>query len=65
MLDLNFVRGNLEFVEGKLRERGADPAALLGDFRELDRERRQAITASEQAKARRNEPGGRAEEGRP
>src|SRR5580692_373905 len=55
MFDLGFVRGNLEFVEGKLRARGADPAVLLGDFRPLDQKRRQAITAAEQAKARRNE----------
>ena len=55
MLDLGFVRGNLEVVEEKLRARGADPAALLGDFRKLDQSRREAITASEQLKARRNE----------
>jgi seryl-tRNA synthetase len=55
MLDLGFVRGNLEVVEAKLRARGADPAALLGDFRALDQSRRQAITQSEQLKARRNE----------
>lgn len=55
MLDLGFVRGNLEVVEAKLRARGADPAALLGDFRALDVSRRQAITQSEQLKARRNE----------
>jgi seryl-tRNA synthetase len=55
MLDLNFVRGNLEIVEAKLRARGADPAELLGDFRALDLSRRQAITQSEQLKARRNE----------
>src|ERR1019366_1238374 len=55
MLDLGFVRANLELVEAKLRARGADPAALLGDFHALDRARREAITASEQAKARRNE----------
>ena len=55
MLDLSFVRGNLEFVEEKLRARGADPAVLLGDFRALDQSRREAITLSEQAKARRNE----------
>ncbi|MGA2352531.1 MAG: serine--tRNA ligase [Terracidiphilus sp.] len=52
MLDLGFVRANLEHVEEKLRARGADPAALLGDFRRLDQSRREAITASEQAKAR-------------
>jgi seryl-tRNA synthetase len=55
MLDLGFVRGNLEVVEEKLRARGADPDALLGNFRQLDKERREAITASEQLKARRNE----------
>jgi len=55
MLDLGFVRANLELVEAKLRARGADPAALLGDFRALDKSRREAITQSEQLKARRNE----------
>lgn len=55
MLDLGFVRSNLEFVEAKLRARGADPAALLGDFRSLDQRRREAITTSERLKARRNE----------
>jgi seryl-tRNA synthetase len=55
MLDLAFVRGNLERIEEKLRARGADPAALLGDFRALDQARRAAITESEQCKARRNE----------
>ncbi|HEV2134469.1 MAG TPA: serine--tRNA ligase [Terracidiphilus sp.] len=55
MLDLGFVRANLPAVEEKLRARGADPAALLGDFLDLDRRRREAITSAEQAKARRNE----------
>src|SRR5579863_1531708 len=55
MLDMAFVRGNLEKVEEKLRARGADPAALLGDFRRLDQRRREAITQAEQLKARRNE----------
>jgi seryl-tRNA synthetase len=55
MLDLGFVRGNLELVEEKLRARGADPAALLGGFRALDQSRREAITTSERLKARRNE----------
>jgi seryl-tRNA synthetase len=55
MLDLGFVRANLELVEAKLRARGADPAALLGDFRVLDQRRREAITLDEQCKARRNE----------
>jgi seryl-tRNA synthetase len=55
MLDLVFVRSNLELVEEKLRARGADPAALLGDFRALDQARREAITHAEQTKARRND----------
>jgi seryl-tRNA synthetase len=55
MLDLNFVRNNLPLVEAKLRARGADPVALLGDFHSLDARRRDAITQAEQLKARRNE----------
>ncbi len=55
MLDLAFVRNNLSLVEEKLRARGADPAALLGDFHSLDARRREAITQSEQWKARRND----------
>jgi seryl-tRNA synthetase len=55
MLDLGFVRNNLTLVEEKLRARGADPLALLGDFHSLDQRRRAAITQSEQGKARRNE----------
>jgi seryl-tRNA synthetase len=55
MLDLGFVRANLELVEEKLRARGVDPAVVLGDFRALDQRRREAITLAEQSKARRNE----------
>ncbi len=55
MLDLGFVRTNFELVEENLRARGVDPAAVLGDFRALDRSRREAITLAEQYKARRNE----------
>ena len=54
MLDLNFVRDNLPVVEEKLRLRGMDPAEVLKDFRALDGERRQAITETENIKARRN-----------
>src|ERR1700729_784018 len=54
MLDLNFVRDNLPLVEEKLRQRGMDPAALLKDFREVDTQRRQAITEAETGKAQRN-----------
>src|ERR1039458_5409327 len=55
MLDLGFVRGNLELVEEKLRARGADPAELLGDFLTFDQARRKAITNTEKAKARLNQ----------
>ncbi len=55
MLDLGFVRANLELVEKKLRDRGADPAALLGDFHRLDAERREKITQLEALQSRRNE----------
>jgi seryl-tRNA synthetase len=54
MLDLNFVRENLPLVEEKLRQRGMDPAAVLKDFREVDTQRRQAITEAETNKAQRN-----------
>jgi seryl-tRNA synthetase len=52
---LGFVRGNLDLVEEKLRARGADPGALLGDFRSLDKRRRDAITQAETLKGRRND----------
>src|SRR5207302_4583430 len=54
MLDLNFIRDNLPLVEEKLRQRGMDPAAVLKDFREVDTQRRQAITEAETSKAQRN-----------
>lgn len=54
MLDLAFVRDNLEFVEQKLRDRGMNPAEVLKDFREIDSQRRQAITETETLKAKRN-----------
>src|ERR1700722_16511291 len=54
MLDLNFVRANLELVEEKLRARGMDPSTVLGDFRQLDQERRTRITQAETLQAQRN-----------
>jgi seryl-tRNA synthetase len=54
MIDLAFVRTNLALVEEKLRTRGLDPAAALGDFAAVDRERREAITQVETLKAQRN-----------
>jgi seryl-tRNA synthetase len=54
MLDLNFVRGNLQLIEEKLRQRGMDPGVVLKDFLEVDTRRRQALTEAETMKARRN-----------
>jgi len=54
MLDLAFVRSHLDLVEAKLCSRGADPDALLGDFRQIDQARREAITRVESLKAERN-----------
>lgn len=54
MLDLSFVRAHLEIVEAKLRARGMDPEALLGNFRELDQERSSRITQAESLQAQRN-----------
>jgi len=52
MLDLNFVRDNLELVKAKMRERGASD--VLVDFESLDRERRRVLLEVEGRKARRN-----------
>ena len=52
MLDLNFVRDNLDLVKMKMRERGLPD--VLQEFESLDRERRQALTEVEGRKARRN-----------
>src|SRR5271156_6069761 len=54
MLDLNFVRDNLPRVEEMLRQRGAEPAAVLKDFHSVDTPRRHAITEAETMKAQRN-----------
>jgi len=54
MLDLNFVRNNLPVVEEKLRQRGMDPSEVLKDFKGMDAQRREAITAAETMKAQRN-----------
>jgi seryl-tRNA synthetase len=54
MIDLAFVRENLALVEEKLRSRGMDPAAVLGNFADVDLRRRGAITEAETIKAQRN-----------
>ncbi len=54
MHDLTLLRSNLPLVEERLRARGLDPAALLGDFHALDGTRRARITEAETLKAERN-----------
>jgi seryl-tRNA synthetase len=53
MLDLNYVRANLERVRAALEARGY-PAAALDDVAALDAERRRAIAESDALNARRN-----------
>ncbi len=53
MLDLGFVRNNLELVKQKMRERGYRD--ILESFEEIDRERRKFLVEAESGKARRNE----------
>lgn len=52
MLDLKFLRENLEEVEKRLKTRGGDTD--LSGFKELDIKRRKLLTESETLKARRN-----------
>jgi seryl-tRNA synthetase len=54
MLDLAFVRDHLPLVEEKLRQRGMNPTEILGNFHQVDTQRRQLITEVETMKARRN-----------
>jgi seryl-tRNA synthetase len=53
MLDLNYVRDNLEHVRAALDARGF-PSAALDDFARLDDERRRAISESDRLNAERN-----------
>src|SRR5262245_26443747 len=52
MLDLAFVRENLELVEAKLGQRAT--SARLDEFREIDLKRRRVLTEVETLKSRRN-----------
>jgi seryl-tRNA synthetase len=52
MLDLSFVRDNLEQVKQKMHERGL--ADVLGNFEAMDRERRKLLSEVESRRARRN-----------
>ncbi|OLE54059.1 MAG: serine--tRNA ligase [Acidobacteria bacterium 13_1_20CM_3_53_8] len=53
MLDLNFVRENLERVRAALEKRGM-PTEVLDDFTQADGIRRQAIAESDQLNSERN-----------
>src|SRR5690349_7743339 len=53
MLDLNYVRENLDKVREALNARGADTSAL-DDFARADEERRRTIAESDQLNAQRN-----------
>src|SRR5262249_43686295 len=56
MLDLSFVRDNLELVKQKMRERGL-PDSFLEDFDRLDLTRRHYLVEVETLKAHRNKIG--------
>ena len=53
MLDLNYVRENLESVRAALAKRGMAPTPL-DDFAQADAERRRLIAESDQLNAERN-----------
>jgi seryl-tRNA synthetase len=55
MLDLAFVRENLDLVERKLAERGS--SLKLDRFREVDQQRRRLLTEVEALKSQRNKAG--------
>ncbi|HUQ50193.1 MAG TPA: serine--tRNA ligase [Terriglobales bacterium] len=54
MLELAFVRENLELIGEKLRQRGMDADEVLGKFKDVDTRRRHVITEVETLKAQRN-----------
>src|SRR5436190_13834477 len=53
MLDLNYVRENLEEVRAALAKRNM-PSAVLDDFAQADQERRRVIAESDELNAERN-----------
>src|SRR5262245_14350763 len=53
MLDLNYVRENLDAVRAALEKRGM-PASTLDDFTDADAERRRVIAESDRLNAERN-----------
>jgi seryl-tRNA synthetase len=55
MLDLGYVRANLDEVRKRLATRGVDPGIFLGGFSENDELRRATITQLEGLQAKRNQ----------
>ena len=55
MLDLNYVRANLDEVRRRLATRGVDPGTFLVGFSENDELRRATITQLEKLQAKRNQ----------
>ena len=53
MLDLNYVRENLDDVRAAIAKRGMT-SAVLDDFAQADAERRRVIAESDQLNAERN-----------
>ncbi|MGH9430205.1 MAG: serine--tRNA ligase [Terriglobia bacterium] len=56
MLDLGFVRDNIELVKKKMSERGM--AGILDSFESLDHDRRKLLVEAESRKAKRNKVSG-------
>lgn len=54
MLDIKFLRANLEEAKQKLAKRGED-LTDFGKFEDLDKKRRELIAATEELKSKRNE----------
>lgn len=54
MLDIKYLRNNLQEVKEKMKHRGED-LTDFGKFEELDKKRRELIVESEQLKSKRNE----------
>ena len=52
MLDLGYVRDNLQLIKQKMAERGLD--GILNDFESIDRERRRLLVEAEDLKSQRN-----------
>src|SRR5256885_1149602 len=54
MLDLGYLRDNLQLVEQKLRDRGMDADTFVIDFKSLDQDRKAYISNLEAARNQKN-----------